>query len=211
VRKINPEMPIPANAAAIHGITDEMVKDCPTFKQVARGILDFISGCDIGGYNSNYYDVPLLYMEFFRAGLTWDYAGIRFVDAAVIFKRKEERTLTKAYQVFCGKQLENAHSAEADVMATMEVFFAQLEKYTDLPESLDEIDRYCNYDMARVDLTGRFTIDADGDFVFNFGKNKGFKARNDLQYCQWILGAGFPPDATEIARQTIVKYQKSKV
>lgn len=209
-RRINPGVPIPKQASDVHGITDEAVKDCPAFAQVAKGILEFIQGCDIAGYNSNMFDVPMLYNEFTRAGLIWDYTGINFIDVANIFKRKEERTLTRAYQFFCGKELNNAHSAEADVLATKEVFFAQIEKYQDLPKSIKEISIYSNYDREIVDITGRFVKDSEGDYVFNFGKNKGKKAKNDLEYCQWILGAGFPHDATEIARNTILKYQKAK-
>jgi len=209
-RRINPGIPIPKSASDVHGITDEDVKDSPTFKQLARGLLEFIEGCDIAGYNSNYFDVPMLYNEFTRAGVEWDYNHVHFLDVAVIFKRREERTLTAAYKFFCDKQIENAHSAEADVRATMEVFFAQMERYQDLPKELDKLALYSAYDTVVLDITGRFTLDADGDVAFNFGKNKGYKAKNDLQYCQWILGAGFPPDATRIAKEIILEHQNKR-
>lgn len=206
-KRINPGIPIPKSASDVHGITDEAVKDCPIFSKLAKGILAFITGCDIAGYHSNTFDVPMLYNEFTRAGIVWDYTGTHFIDAGAIFKRKEERTLTAAYKFFCGKEMENAHSAEADILATMEVFFAQLEKYVDLPTTTDKLAEYCNFDKPMVDLTNKFSRDADGDIIFNFGKNKGLKAKTDLKYCQWILDAGFAPDATEIARKIIIEHQ----
>lgn len=200
---INPTIPIPKEASEIHNIWDVDVEKEPTFKQLAKGILDFITDCDICGYNSNNFDVPILYSEFHRAGLTWDYSGVRFFDPGNIFKRKEERTLTAAYKYFCDKDLEGAHGAEADVKATKEVFFAQLNKYEDLPENEEELAKYCNFDKDRVDIGGIFSIDGDGDYVFNIGKHKGRKAKTEKDYLWWMMGQDFLPDVKEIIKKIV--------
>ena len=140
-RRINPGMPIPPQATAIHGITDDDVKDCPTFKQVARSLADQLEGCDLAGFNSSRFDVPMLAEEFLRAGVDFDMSKRKFVDVQIIFHRKEQRTLEAAYAFYCNKQLENAHSAEADAMATYEVLKSQLDRYPDLSNDIDEIGR----------------------------------------------------------------------
>ncbi|MBQ5394310.1 MAG: 3'-5' exonuclease, partial [Alistipes sp.] len=131
-RRINPEMPIPPEATAVHGITDEDVKDAPTFKQIARSLAQFLQGCDFGGFNSNRFDLPLLVEEFLRAGVDVDFKRFRFVDVQTIFHKKEQRTLEAAYRFYCDRDLENAHSAEVDTRATYEVLCAQLDRYNDL-------------------------------------------------------------------------------
>ena len=202
-RRINPEIPIPISASEIHGITNEQVKDEPTFKQVASGIMEYIEDCDIAGYNSNAYDVPLLYTEFQRAGVVWDYSATNFIDVFNIWRRKEERTLSDAYKIFCKKDLEEAHGAEADVLATVEIFVAQLDKYQDLPQEISELALFCNYDRPLIDITGKFDKDADGDLIFNFGKNKGRKLKQEKDYCRWMLGSNFPPDVIELIKETL--------
>jgi DNA polymerase-3 subunit epsilon len=195
---VNPGCLIPAEASAIHGITNEMVADQPTFQQLSSELFTFLEGCDVGGFNSNSFDVPLLFHEFARTCRFWDYQSFAMVDAGNIFKRKEPRTLSAAYQFYCGAELENAHSAEADILATVDVFVNQLERYPDLPLDINELHSFCNYDRKVLDLSGKFTLDADGDIVFNFGSKKGTKAKNDLGYVQWMYGKDFAPDTMKV-------------
>lgn len=136
-RRINPEMPIPPEATAIHGITDEDVKDAPRFKEVAKSLAQYIEGCDLGGYNSNKFDIPMLVEEFLRADVDVDLKKRKFIDVQNIFHKMEQRTLIAAYKFYCGKDLENAHSAEADIMATYEVLQAQLDRYPELQNDVD--------------------------------------------------------------------------
>jgi DNA polymerase-3 subunit epsilon len=200
---VNPQMPIPAEASAIHGIFDHDVADAPTFQQLAPEIWNFIDGCDIGGFNSNSYDVPMLFNEFIRAGKYWDYQKFAMVDAGNIFKRKEQRTLSAAYKFYCGTELENAHSAEADILATVDVFVSQFERYPDLPSDIDGLQHFCNYDRKILDLSGKFTLDNDGDIVFNFGSKKGTKAKQDLGYVSWMYGKDFAPDTMRVCEELL--------
>lgn len=199
--RINPGIPIPASATEIHGISDEDVKDAPLFKQLAKSLLEYIKDCDLGGYNSNHFDIPMLYAEFNRAGVLWDYKGVDFIDPGVIFKRKEERTLSAAMRFYCGEELEGAHGSEADTLATIKVFEAMVNKYDDLPDNIKELALYCNYDKKRLDLAGKFTLAEDGKTILlNFGKNKGLPAKDDWGFLNWMVNkASFPPDTTAIA------------
>lgn len=197
-RRINPEMPIPPSCTAIHGISDEDVKEQPTFKEIAAGLLKFIEGCDIAGYNSNHYDLPLLYNEFQRAGIIWDYHAFLKIDVGNLFKIKESRTLSAAVQFYCNRDMENAHSAEADINATVDVFLAQLDRYDDLPESLEELELFTNHGKKFLDLSGKFTFDDDGDVVFNFGPERGKKAIENISLVNWILGKDFPKDTKDV-------------
>ena len=138
-RRINPEMPIPAEATAVHGIADEDVKDEPTFKQIAKSLAQFIEGCDFGGFNSNRFDLPVLVEEFLRAGVDVDFKRRKYIDVQNIFHKKEQRTLVAAYKFYCDKDLENAHSAEADTMATYEVLDAQIARYGDIGDTVAEL------------------------------------------------------------------------
>lgn len=199
--RINPGIRIPKAASDVHGITNGDVEDCPTFKQLATSILSFMNGCDIAGYNSNSFDVPFLYNEFYRAGVIWDYSGVNFIDVGNIFKRKNERTLSAAYQHYCGKELKDAHSARADIIATMQVFKAQLLVHADLPTSMKDLAKYSNFDKDIVDLGGCFSKDADGDYVFNFGKHNGKKCKENISYLDWMLSQSFLPDAHQICKQ----------
>jgi len=200
---VNPQMPIPAEASAIHGIFDQDVADVPTFQELAPEIWNFLEGCDIGGFNSNSYDVPMLFNEFIRAGKYWDYQKFAMVDAGNIFKRKEARTLTAAYKFYCGTELENAHSAEADILATVDVFVSQLERYPDLPGDIDGLQHFCNYERKILDLSGKFTLDKNGDIVFNFGSKKGTKAKQDLGYVSWMYGKDFAPDTMKVCEELL--------
>lgn len=201
---INPEMPIPESATAIHGITDEMVADKPTMKQLAKKIHNIFNGCDIYGYNSNSFDIPFIVNELHRAGFTLDLENVLFIDPCVMFKRKEERTLTAAVQFYLQKSHDGAHGAMADVLATIEVLEMQKQWYaefTTMPD--DELALYCNYDKPRADISGNFAYDADGDLILNFGKHKGQKAKNQINYLQWMFNQDFMPDTKKIISQFI--------
>ncbi|MBD5234018.1 MAG: 3'-5' exonuclease [Bacteroidales bacterium] len=193
-RRINPEMPIPAEATAVHHITDEDVAGEPTFRQVAASLAQLISGCDIAGFNSNRFDIPLLDQEFERAGIDFDFSRARFIDVQTIFHKKEPRTLVAAYKYYCGKDLTEAHSALADTTATMEVLLAQLERYDDLPTDVPALSEYAT-NSRNVDLMGRLVYDDQGREVVNFGKHKGRLAedvfKTDPGYYSWIMGGDF--------------------
>ena len=192
--RINPEMHIPEEASAVHGIFDADVKDCPKFKEVAKNIAKDFEGCDIAGFNSNRFDVPLLAEEFLRAGVDIDLARHRFIDVQVIYHKKEQRTLSAAYQFYCGKNLEDAHTALADTRATYEVLKAQLDKYPDLQNDVKFLSDYSSF-SRNVDFAGRMVYDDQGNEVFNFGKYKGQLVKDvlakDPGYYGWILGSDF--------------------
>lgn len=209
---INPQIPIPKEACDIHGITDEMVATAPTFKQSANEIKMFIDHCDLGGYNSNRFDIPILMEEFLRAGLDVDLSNRRMVDVQHIFYTMEPRTLTAAYKFFCEKELVDAHSAEADVAATIEVLLAQLNKYQNLGNTIDSILAVIGEDKI-VDYARRFSFDDKGNEIFNFGKHKGRLVTEILkaepQYYDWMMRGDFPlhtkQKLTEILNRTLLK------
>ncbi len=196
-RRVNPGMPIPAEATAVHHITNEDVKDCRTFNEQAKEIAKFFEGCDIAGFNSNKFDLPLLSEEFSRAGIWFDFTKHRFIDVQTIFHKKEQRTLVAAYKFYCDKDLTNAHSAMADTAATLEVLEAQLERYPDLPCDVEGLAAFSSQNR-NVDLMGRLVYNEKGEEVINFGKYKGRIAeevlRTDPGYFSWILGGDFPQD-----------------
>lgn len=203
-RRINPERHIPEESTAIHHITDEDVKDAPTFRQVAKSLHDLFDGCDIAGYNSNKFDVPLLIEEFGRAGLPFDVAGRHFVDVQGIFHKMEQRTLVAAYRFYCGKELTDAHSAAADTKATYEVLLGQLERYPDLKNDIESLSKFSS-GGKNVDLAGRMVYDDKNEPIFNFGKNKGRKVkdvvRHDPGFIQWILQGDFPKETKDQVRR----------
>lgn len=196
IKRINPEMPIPPSSTAIHGITDDDVKDAPTFKGIAHTLFQFLENCDIGGYNSNKFDLPVLTEEFYRAGIDIDFKKRKLIDVQQIFFKKEARTLSAAYSFYCNKNLENAHSAAADVIATIEVLDAQLEKYDDLNANVDALHEFSGGDDI-VDYAKRL-IRKDGEVYFNFGKHKGKTVTsvftNEPQYYDWMMNADFSRD-----------------
>ena len=193
--KINPTIPIPDKVSQIHGITDKDVKDTPTFQEVARSIANIFEGCDFAGFNSNKFDIPLLAEEFIRADVDIDLMKRKFIDVQVIFHKKEQRTLVAAYKFYCNKTLDNAHSAEADTLATFEILEAQLERYEDLPTDIDALSKYSSHNR-NVDFAGRIIFDDNGIEVFNFGKYKGQQVedvlKKDPAYYSWILNSEFP-------------------
>ncbi len=201
-RLINPGVPIPVQASAVHGITDTDVADQSTFRSYAASIFQFFSGCDIGGFNSNRFDLPLLVEEFARCGIEFPEPGTRLIDVLTIFHKKEERTLGAAYRFYCGKSLDNAHNAEADVRATLEVFKSQLERYEDVGSSIDEIHAFCNPGDI-VDVARYLARDGSGSVVYNFGKHKGKPVASEPDYAQWMMESEFPEATKLILRRLI--------
>jgi len=206
--RINPEMRIPPEVIAIHGITDEDVKDCPTFKMLAPDLIQFLEGCDLAGYNSNHFDIPLLVEEFLRTGFDFDLKGRRFVDVQNIFHKMEPRNLFAAYKFYCGKELVNAHSAEADTVATYEILKAQLDKYEkvaikdrkgNLVEPVvNDVKALSEFSFSTkwVDLVGHIVWNEKNQEVFNFGKHKGKQVvqvfRDEPSYYSWMMKGEFP-------------------
>ena len=193
-RRLNPEMHIPEEATAVHHITDEDVKDCPTFRQVAKSLAQFLEGCDFGGFNSNRFDLPVLVEEFMRAGVEVDFKRRHFVDVQNIFHKMEQRTLVAAYKFYCGKDLEAAHSAEADTLATYEVLEAQLDRYPDLKNDIAALAEFSTRNDC-VDYAGRILYNEKREEVFGFGKYRGMKVeevfRKDPSYYAWLMNGDF--------------------
>lgn len=193
--RINPERPIPPESTAIHGITDDDVKDCPTFKAVAKTLAAQIEGCDLAGYNSNRFDIPLLAEEFLRADVNIDLNRRKFVDVQTIFHKMEQRTLSAAYKFYCNKTLENAHTAAADTMATYEVLQAQLDRYPELQNDIAFLSDFSSYNN-NVDFAGRMIYNDKKEEVFNFGKFKGRLVedvlKNESGYYAWMMNSDFP-------------------
>ena len=193
--RINPERPIPPEVTAIHGITDDDVKDAPKFKEIAQTLANSFEGCDFAGYNSNKFDLPLLAEEFLRSNVDFDLKKRKFIDAMVIFYKKEQRTLSAAYQFYCNKDLTNAHSAEADTRATYEVLQAQLDMYPDLQNDIDHLSEYSEHSRS-VDFVGRIVLNDKDEEMFNFGKYKGQTVKavlaKDPAYYAWMMKGDFP-------------------
>ena len=193
--RINPEMHIPEASSAIHGIYDADVAECPTFKDVAKNIANDIEGCDLAGFNSNRFDIPLLAEEFLRVGVDIDMMKRKFIDVQVIFHKLEQRTLSAAYKFYCDKNLEDAHTAEADTRATYEVLKAQLDRYPDVWENdMKFLADYSSYNK-NVDFAGRIVYNEQGVEVFNFGKYKGMSVaeilKKDIGYFGWLMQGDF--------------------
>jgi DNA polymerase III subunit epsilon len=205
---INPEIPIPPEVSQIHGITDEDVEDKPTFKEVAKNLAKFMEGCDLCGFNSNRFDIPLLAEEFLRADVDIDLKKHKFIDVQAIFHKMEKRTLAAAYKFYCNKELVDAHSAMADTKATYEVLKAQLDMYNGvvfddgkgvktipIVNDVEKLSEFSSYDQS-VDFVGRIVYDEKGIEVFNFGKNKGVPVEKVLReqpgYYGWMMDSEFP-------------------
>jgi DNA polymerase-3 subunit epsilon len=192
---VNPQIPIPQVCIDMHGITNEMAKEAPVFKQIAQEIKQFLDGCDLACYNAYRLDIPLLMEEFLRAGVEFDMKSRKLVDVQKIFHQMEQRTLSAAYKFYCNKTLENAHSAEADATATAEILNAQLERYPQLGTSIDSVLKAVGEDSI-IDFARRFTYDDKGVEVFNFGKHKGRPVADVLkaepQYYDWMMKGEFP-------------------
>ena len=193
--RINPEMHIPEEASAVHGIYDADVAECPTFKEVARNIANDIEGCDLAGFNSNRFDIPVLAEEFLRAGVDVDLKKRRFIDVQNIFHKMEQRTLVAAYRFYCDRELEGAHSAEADTLATYEVLKAQLDRYPELENDVEFLAKFTEQNRC-ADYAGRILYDKDGVEVFGFGKYRGRPVaevfREEPGYYSWMMNGDFP-------------------
>lgn len=206
---VNPGIPIPEKASSIHGIYDKDVADKPSFKDLAPELIKFMENCDFGGYNSNRFDFPLLVEEFLRAGFDPDVENRKFIDVQRIFHLMEPRTLAAAVKFYCNKELENAHSAEADTRATYEVFKAQLDKYPQLENNLDTIHKLSGQNNL-VDLAGRIVLDDKGNEVFNFGKHKGKRVdevfkKLDPNYYEWMMNSDFPLQTKKVLTKLKLK------
>jgi DNA polymerase-3 subunit epsilon len=193
--RINPEMPIPAESTEIHHITDDDVRNCPTFRQVAQMLANVFKGCDIAGYNSNNFDVPFLAEEFLPADADFDFANSRFIDVQVVFHKMEIRTLEAAYRFYCNAELTDAHSADSDTKATYEVLKAQLDRYPELQNDVEFLSKFTKYNR-NVDYAGRIVFNENGVEVFNFGKHKGKPVeqvlREEPAYYSWMMNGDFP-------------------
>ena len=193
--RLNPEMPIPEKVTAIHGISNEDVKDAPTFNEVAKSLARDFEGCDLAGYNSVKFDIPLLAEEFLRSGVEIDLKRRKFVDVQIIFMKMEPRTLTAAYKFFANKELSNAHSAEADTLATYEILQAQLDRYPNLENDVGKLAEFSAH-TRNVDFAGRIVYNEDDVEVFNFGKYKGPPVIDvlgkDPGYYGWMMNGDFP-------------------
>ena len=200
-QRINPGMPIPPAATAVHHISDEDVKDCPLFSQVAQEIANVFKGSDIAGFNSNRFDVPMLAEEFLRAGVDIDFTKPRFLDVQVIYHKMEQRTLSAAYKFYCGKNLEDAHSAEGDTRATYEVLKAQLDRYDTLQNDMNWLSEYTSF-TRNIDFSGHFIYDENGKEIVNFGKYKGCSLKEvllrDPSYYDWIMKSDFPLNTKQV-------------
>ena len=193
--RVNPGIPIPDAVTAIHGISNDDIKDAPSFKEIAKTLANTFEGCDFAGYNSNKFDLPLLAEEFIRANIDFDLKKRKFIDVQVIFYKKEQRTLSAAYQFYCNKELVNAHSAETDTRATYEVLQAQLDMYSDLQNNIDKLSEFSSHSRS-VDFAGRIVYNEKNEEIFNFGKYKGQTVvsifTKDPSYYSWIMNGDFP-------------------
>jgi DNA polymerase-3 subunit epsilon len=196
-RCINPEMEISKEATEVHGISNEDVANAPKLKDVVSEVIDFIKGCDLAGFNSNKFDLPMLAEELLRVGSDYDLSQVKHIDVQNIFHKMEQRTLSAAYQFYCDKSLENAHAAFADAEATWEVLDAQVARYSELENNVDFLATFSLYgDVKRADFAGRLAFDKNGEVTYNFGKHKGKSvaqvATEEPGYYGWMMDADFP-------------------
>ena len=208
--RINPEMHIPEVASSVHGITDDDVKDCPTFADVAPQLAATFEGCDLAGFNSNRFDLPLLAEEFMKAGVNIDLSHVQAIDVQNIYHKLEKRTLAAAYKFYCGRDLENAHSALADTQATYELLQAQLDHYpNDLQNDVDFLAEFSRMNR-NIDFAGRFVYDESGKELINFGKYKGKAIKDVLSrdpgYYSWIMQGDFTLNTKQVLTKLRLKY-----
>ena len=214
---VNPEIPIPLESSLVHGVYDDDVKSKHTFGVIAPGLVKFLHNCDLGGFNSNRFDVPMLAEEFLRVGVDFGLEGRNLIDVQNIFHKMEQRTLKAAYRFYCDKELEGAHEAYPDTAATLEILVSQLEKYADatisdsrgetvgpVPSDMDELHKFCQR-THNADLAGRLIYNDDGVIVFNFGKNKGVSVKElierDPGYFGWMMNGDFPRYTKRVLEQ----------
>lgn len=211
---VNPEMLIPAEVVAIHGISNEKVTDEPTFKELSKEIYGMIKDSDLGGFNSDRFDIPLLAEEMLRADIDFDMKTTVSVDVQTIFHKKEKRTLGAAYKFYCDKELTDAHSAEADTQATYEVLLSQLDRYPDLENNIKKLAEFSTHRQF-ADFAGFLGYDEDGEEIFSFGKHKGKKVLDVLEkepgYFGWILNADFPLYTKKVLTQIKLSQLNNKL
>jgi DNA polymerase III subunit epsilon len=193
--RVNPEMPIPPKTTAIHGIKDEDVVNSPAFREVAKKLAVFLEGCDLAGYNAIKFDIPVLAEEFLRVNIDFNFRKRRYIDVQVIFHKKEQRTLSAAYQFYCNKELQGAHGSKADTSATFEVLKSQLDRYQDLENDVEKLADFSCFN-SNVDFAGRIILDENGVEIFNFGKHKGKAVETvfseEPAYYSWMMNSEFP-------------------
>lgn len=193
--RVNPEMPIPPKTTAIHGIKDEDVVNSPAFREVAKKLAVFLEGCDLAGYNAIKFDIPVLAEEFLRVNIDFNFRKRRYIDVQVIFHKKEQRTLSAAYQFYCNKELQGAHGSKADTSATFEVLKSQLDRYQDLENDVEKLADFSCFNN-NVDFAGRIILDENGVETFNFGKHKGKAVETvfaeEPAYYSWMMNSEFP-------------------
>jgi len=206
--RLNPGIPIPPQSTAVHHITDEDVKDAPTFKMGAKDLARTFEGCDIAGFNSNRFDVPLLQEEFLNAGVDIDLTRHRFIDVQTIFHKMEQRNLSAAYKFYCGKSLDDAHSANADTRATYEVLKAQLDRYPSLQNDVQFLSEFSSQNK-NADLAGRIIYNDKHEEVFNFGKYKGQRVadvlKRDSGYYGWMMHGDFPQNTKNVLSRIMLR------
>ncbi|MCI6643688.1 MAG: 3'-5' exonuclease [Alloprevotella sp.] len=207
--RFNPTIPISPEASAVNGITDEDVANCPRFADMASDLDNYFANCDLAGYNSNSFDIPMLVEEFIRAGVNFDLTTRRFIDVQTVFHKMEPRTLTAAYKYYCQKELVDAHSAEADTVATYEVLKAQLDRYDEVQNDVDWLADFTRRNN-NVDLAGRIVLNDENVEVINFGKYRGRPVRDVLRYDQgyynWIMQGDFPQNTKQVFMQLKLRY-----
>lgn len=211
VKRINPQMPIPQESIDIHGITDADVKDCPTFAELAPEIKAFIGDADLAGYNSNKFDIPFLLEQFLKHDIPFEMEGRRYIDVQNIFHRMEQRTLAAALKFYCGQELNDAHSAEADARATYDILKAQIERYDEINNDIDFLQDFSvTGKHKKIDFVGRVALNENGEVIYNFGKHKGktLKEVFDVEpgYHRWILDNDFPLYTKKIVKEHTDKF-----
>ncbi len=210
---INPTIPIPPQVSKIHHITDEMVKDKPTFKELAHTIYHHYEGADIAGFNALKFDIPILVEEFLRCGIDFNLNSRNIVDVQVIFHKMEQRNLSAAYRFYCQKELTDAHSSKADTIATYEILKAQLDKYPDLPKNIKELSKFSSYNR-NVDVHGHIIYNDNNEEIFNFGKYKGQTVatvlKKDTGYFGWIQNADFPEHTKKVITDIYIKLKQNQ-
>jgi DNA polymerase-3 subunit epsilon len=213
---LNPEILIPEEVTKIHGISNEKVKNCPSFREKADEIAQFIGNSDLAGYNSNKFDIPLLAEEFLRANCSFEFSNRRFIDVQNIFHKMEQRTLVAAYQFYCNKKIEQAHDALHDTKATLDVFIAQLEKYSELKRDISFLSDFSKAgEFELVDLAGRLAKNNKGDVIYNFGKHTGKSVAEVMKtepgYYGWVLDADFPTYTKNCLRREMERIKSNNL
>lgn len=199
----NPGIPIKPEAGAVNGFDDETVSVFQPFKSHAEAVHNFVKGCDLAGFNCLNFDVPMLWEELFRSGITWDLTGVQIIDVGNIFKKKEPHTLTAAVKFYCGREMIDAHDAMADVQATADVLNGQLERYMDL--DLMDIPQLAEFSRMekRLDLAGKIVENEKGEAVFGFGKSKGVRIADDPGFARWMLDKDFTQNTKQVVKQIL--------